>query len=271
MIEAKIDRQHQEDLQRLRGFCLLDDEFMVKCLEDETACMELILRIILEKPDLRVTKVDGRDYDQVPPQRSLQLDVWATDSQEKKIFVRFKKIGPGVEKCHVRYSSSISDVDLVRFCGDIQNLPDLYIVLITENDELGGGFPSHRIQWYDQTVGVPFEDGAHVIYVNGAYRGDSPIGKLVHDLMCTDPSKMYYRALADRVHFYKETEEGAAIMCRAMEASREQCMAYYKEENSKEIAGRMLADGVLPLEKIMEYSGLDDFEVGKLQLAAEEA
>ena len=52
-----MDKKHQEDLQRLRGFRLLDDDFMTKCFEGDTACIQLVLQIILEIPDLEVTDV----------------------------------------------------------------------------------------------------------------------------------------------------------------------------------------------------------------------
>ena len=48
----QLDQQHQEDLQRLRGFRLLDDDFMTKCFEGDTACIQLVLQIILEIPDV---------------------------------------------------------------------------------------------------------------------------------------------------------------------------------------------------------------------------
>lgn len=41
-----FEKKHQEDLQRLRGFRLLDDDFMTKVFED-IQCAELLLRIIL--------------------------------------------------------------------------------------------------------------------------------------------------------------------------------------------------------------------------------
>ena len=31
----QLDQQHQEDLERLRGFRLLDDEFFTKCFEGD--------------------------------------------------------------------------------------------------------------------------------------------------------------------------------------------------------------------------------------------
>lgn len=44
-ITVKMNRKHEEDLQRLRGFRLLDDDFMTKCFEDNTDCAELVLKI----------------------------------------------------------------------------------------------------------------------------------------------------------------------------------------------------------------------------------
>lgn len=46
MNETEYMQQHEADLQRLRGFRLLDDDFMAKVFEDK-ACVELLLRIIL--------------------------------------------------------------------------------------------------------------------------------------------------------------------------------------------------------------------------------
>ena len=42
------------------------------------------------------------------------------------------------------------------------------------------------IQNMNQTLNQPFGDGAHILYVNGEYRDDSAIGKLMHDFNCAD-------------------------------------------------------------------------------------
>ena len=34
---------------------------------------------------------------------------------------------------------------------------------------------------------VLFDDGPHIIYVNGKYRGNDEAGKLMHDFSCTNP------------------------------------------------------------------------------------
>lgn len=70
--------------------------------------------------------------------------------------------------------------------------------------------------------GEKFEDGSHILYVNGAYRGDTPIGRLMHDFSCTKPSDMHYGVLAERVKFFKESKEGIAVMCKVMEDMRKE-------------------------------------------------
>ena len=41
------ERLHEEDLQRIRGFRLIDDDFMNACFDDNIEGTELLLRIIL--------------------------------------------------------------------------------------------------------------------------------------------------------------------------------------------------------------------------------
>ena len=40
------------------------------------------------------------------------------------------------------------------------------------------------------------------------------------DFNCTEPDKMYYNQLRQRVSYFKETKEGVTIMCKAMEEMR---------------------------------------------------
>lgn len=54
----QIDQQHQEDLQRLRGFRLLDDDFLRKCFESDSQYIELVLRIVPETYVVFITEHD---------------------------------------------------------------------------------------------------------------------------------------------------------------------------------------------------------------------
>ena len=151
---------------------------------------------------------------------------------------------------------------------DFDELPETYVVFITENDVLGKGDPVYQIERCFIGTGEKFGDGSHILYVNGAYRDETPIGKLMHDFSCTDPSDMYYGVLAERARFFKESKEGIAVMCKAMEDMRKESLQEGiqegRKEGMKDTALRMLADGTLSLEKIAEYSGLSLEEVKKL-------
>lgn len=57
--DLDFERKHEEDLQRLRGFRLLDDDFMSKVFED-IKCAEFLLQIILNRDDLKVKKSNSQ-------------------------------------------------------------------------------------------------------------------------------------------------------------------------------------------------------------------
>ena len=97
-----------------------------------------------------------------------------------------------------------------------------------------------------------FGDGSHIIYVNGKYRGDDEVGKLMHDFSCTNPDDMNYEALAKKARYFKQDEKGVAAMCKIMEDMRNEKEKEVRIDN----ALRMIKDGELPLEKIALYSGL---------------
>ena len=260
-VTETIDYKYQEDLQRLRGFRLMDDDFLTKCFEGNTECIELVLRIVLDMSDLNVLDVRTQVFVENLLNRSVRLDVLATDSAGRKFNIEIQRADKGAGRKRARYNSSMMDANLMKKGEDFNNLPETYVVFITENDVMGKGIPLYQIERSILETGERFEDGTHILYVNGAYRDESPIGKLMHDFSCTDPSEMYYDVLADRVKFFKESKEGIAVMCKAMEDMRNQTL----KEGMINVAKRMLADGTLTLEKIAEYAGLSLDEVKKLK------
>ena len=51
----------QKFLQVLAGFRLLDDDFMTAAFQDNLECVDLVLQIILDKPQIKATKVTTQD------------------------------------------------------------------------------------------------------------------------------------------------------------------------------------------------------------------
>ena len=264
-VTEQLDQKHQEDLQRLRGFRLLDDDFLTKCFEGDTASIELVLRIVLEKPDLKVLDVRTQVFVENLLNRSVRLDILATDSTGAKLNVEVQRSDKGAGRKRARYNSSMMDANLLKKGEDFDKLPETWVIFITENDVMGKGLPLYPIERCFLGTGERFEDGSHILYVNGAYRGDTPIGKLMHDFSCTDAADMYYGTLADRVRFFKESKEGIEIMCRAMEDMRNESLQEGIREGMKATARRMLAAGKYALEEIVNISGLSLEEVKQLK------
>ena len=264
-VTEQIDRKHQEDLQRLRGFRLLDDDFLTKCFEGDTASIELVLQIVLEKLDLKVLDVRTQVFVENLLNRSVRLDILATDSTGAKLNVEVQRSDKGAGRKRARYNSSMMDANLLKKGEDFDKLPETWVIFITENDVMGKGLPLYPIERCFLGTGERFEDGSHILYVNGAYRGDTPIGKLMHDFSCTDAADMYYGILANRVRFFKESKEGIEIMCKAMEDMRNESLQEGIREGMKATARRMLAAGKYALEEIVNISGLSLEEVKQLK------
>ena len=159
------------------------------------------------------------------------------------------------------------DANLLRKGADFAELPETYVVFITEHDVIGDGQPLYKVERYISGSNKKFEDGSHIVYVNGAYRDETPVGKLMHDFSCTDPANMHYEMLAERVRFFKESKEGIAIMCKVMEDMRNESLREGMREGMREekklTVLRMLEMGKYALEEVAKISGLSLEEVDR--------
>lgn len=261
MNQLKTKEQKREEiLQRIKGFRLLDDDFMTKCFEDDIECTELLLHIVMEKPDLIVKRTRTQYSVKNLQGRSVRLDVFAEDSTDKKYNVEIQRADKGAGAKRARYNSSLIDANTILAGEDVNELPETYVIFITENDVLGKNKPIYHINRVIEETGDSFGDGSHIIYVNGAHRDDTPLGKLMHDFSCTNPADMNYKVLADRTRYFKEDKEGLESMCKVVE---DMINEEVKESNIA-IAMRMLEDGKLSLEEVAKYFNLTAEEVNML-------
>jgi len=259
-----------EYLAVIDNFRLMDDTFMSKCLENAPECIELILQIILGKKDLKVVKSQTEYPIKSLQGRGVRFDVFARDSDGREYDIEIQRANDGAEPKRARYNSALMDANTLKSGEDFDKLRDTYVIFITENDVMGGGKDVYKI---DRTIqelrGKAFGDGTHIVYVNGATRSKSDIGKLMHDFLCRNAAEMYFDILKRQVNQFKKSEEGRHYMCEAMEkiAERREARgeARGKRETMLATAKRMLKDGILALKDVARYSGLSLVQVKKLQ------
>lgn len=270
MILDTAEQKHQKDLEHLRRFRPIDDDFMRCLFKDNIPLAELVLRIIIGKPDLIITDCQTqKDMKRLAGARSICLDAYGTDTAGKKYDMEIQREDKGADPHRARFHSSVMDIENLDAGQAFRALPDTFTIFIIEKDFYGKGEPVYFIERMNITTGEPFADGEHILYVNGEYRGDSDIGKLMHAFNCTDAADMNFKLLADRTRYLKENPEGVSEMCKVIEEMRKEERAEGIKEGIQEgmrtAALRMLADRTLAPEKIAEYVGLPLDEVKKLQ------
>ena len=160
------------------------------------------------------------------------------------------------------------DSNTINAKQNYDKLPETYVIFITENDVLKKNLPIYHIDRVIQETGEYFGDEAHIIYVNGAYQDDSPLGILMKDFSCTNSEDMYYKVLYEREKHFKETKEGVATMCKMMEDMRNEAAEEAAKEAALaeriEFASKLLRSEDLSHEKIAEYSKLSLEKVKEL-------
>lgn len=263
--EAEQEKQHQEDLQRLRGFRLIDDDFMNACFDGYIEGAELLLRIILDKPEIRVKSSTTQKRLKNLLGRDVCLDIDANDDSGKKYNIEIQRSDKGADRKRARYHSSILDAHQLKTGDDFSNLPETFVIFITENDVIGGGLPIYTIDRQITNMNQPFDDGEHIIYVNGENRNASTeLGLLMHDFFCTDADDMHYKELADKVRYFKEDEKGVAAMCKVLEDMRNESARAAVEHRNVEVANTLLKLGKLTFEEVAESAGLTIEQVKQL-------
>ncbi len=263
---SKINTPKMDDdelLERIQKLNLLEDDFMTKCFEENVEATELVLRIILSKPDIKVNSMATQYNMKNLKGRSIRLDIYATDSVGKKYNIEVQKANIGAGAKRARYHSSLMDSNILPTGVYFDNLADTYVIFITENDVIGKNKPIYHIERYIRETEEYFGDGSHIIYVNASYKDESDLGKLMHDFSCINPDDMNYAVLATTVKYYKEDKEGI----RAMSSVIEEIITEVVTDNKKNTAIRMLKDGGLTNEKIAIFL---DLPLEKIEEWAEE-
>ena len=257
---SQYNRKHEEDLKRLKNFRLLDDDFCTKVFED-IECVELLLRIILKKDDLKVTEVHSQYNMKNLQGRSARLDIFAVDSAGDALNVEIQRSDRGAIPKRSRYHSGLIDANVTEPGDKYEKPPESFVIFITENDVIGAGLPIYHINRFVEETGNHFGDDAHIIYVNSQIQDETTLGRLMHDFSCADPSDMNYKILADRVRYFKSDEEGVLIMCRMLEEMRNETAL----ETTKEFALRLIIRGKDTLEEIAEITKLPLAEINHLK------
>ena len=276
----------KEKMEIIRDITLEDDIFFSKCLDGSNECASLMLRIILGRDDLEVTRTETQKWMQSVLSHSVRLDVYATDRDGNLYDIEIQKEDDGAPARRARYYSSMIDASALGKGAGYGSLPETYVIFLTRGDALGHGRALCRIDRYLDGGWEPFGDGAHMVYASSMLADEgTELGHLMHDLRCANPGEMHYNELRERVAYFKDDTEGAEemssvfeeILQRKIQQTREESLLKGEanglrkgrteglREGRQEVARSMVADGSIPLSKIAEFSGLTLSEVENIR------
>ena len=277
MIEKDVPAEYRALIRKIR---LIDDTFFNVCFDNYIEGMQLLLRIFFGRDDLVVRHVVTQQSADNLYGRGVRFDVLAEDSEGKLYDCEVQRANEGAIPRRARYNSSMMDSRELAKGAEFSVLPETWVIFITENDIYGAGFPLYHVERVVQELQRPFDDGAHILYVNGANRDDTPLGRLMQDFFCEDPEQMNYKELAERADYFKAEVKGVNTMCELMEKFGEKKLEEGRIEGR--IEGRLegqrrmldmtrslLALNV-PIDVIEKSSGLTRAEILALQDAPAE-
>lgn len=257
-----------EYIRRIKQFKLIDDTFFNSCMDGNIEAMQLILRIIMNIMDLCVIDVVAQRSLENLYGRNAKLDVLAKDSTGKLYNIEVQRANQGAHPKRARYNSALIDVREVDKGVDVENLPEKYVIFITENDYFKEGLPLYSYSMRRNDNYTLLNDGSNIIYVNGQYRGNNPLGKLMQDFSCIDPKLMHYEELAKITSYYKEAPKGVANMCEIMEEfglEREnEGIQKGIQQGVEYVAKQLLSDGT-PIEYVIKITNLTPEKVMSLK------
>ena len=233
---------------------LFDDDLMSMVFDGNIEATGLLLRIILKRDNILVESVVGQREFQNPVVcgRNIRLDILAKDSTGKNYNVEVQKKPEGAHIRRARFNSSMMDSRMLKEGQEFSELQDSYMVFITQTDIFGYGISVYTINRHFEEIDDLFDDGSHIIYVNGNYNGNDAIGNLVHDFGCEESKDMYYPELAKGVRHFKEEEGGRRILSEAVEKYAEQKVENARINNLLEIVRNLMESMKWTAEQAME-------------------
>ncbi len=206
-----MNEKYLEVLNKLRP---IDDTFMRMIFRDHQ-CVELLMKIIFGEQFSLKRFETQEDHKQVGS-RSVELDIVVYTHEGAVIGIEVEKSKDNASPIRARYHASILDCDLSYPKEKWKEFPEIYVVFICEEDVLKNGKMLDHIQRYREDGNI-FGDKLHIIYLNASMQDETPLGKLMHDMLCNNPDDMYYEVLRKRVSYFKKQEGGKKTMCEALE------------------------------------------------------
>lgn len=230
-------RNYEQRLKDIQGMNLTSDLLSSVAFEDPLAVQD-VLRIMTGIRDLKVLRVEPQRTFRNMYGHSSVSDVWAEDEENNQYNL---EIQVAENEDHLRRSRFIQSRIDSRSLGtgmEYEELPELYLIFITEKDFLCIGEGIVEVARVIERKGNRVDNGVHEIYANLEQPADDErkqrLLSFIKDTNNTDIPTEGFENLAARVRHLKSEEGGIRFMCNVIERERAEGYAEGKEEGREE-------------------------------------
>ena len=192
--------------------------------------------------------------------RDITIDIHVIDGAGTEFDVEVQRNVEGSHNRRARFNGSMMDSRMLKKKQKFKELKDAYVIFICQHDKFGQNEPIYHVDKIVRETKEFFDDGSHIIFVNGVYKGDDNFGKLAHDFNCKNADNIYFKPLADGVRHFKETEEGREAMCESFTKLADKVAEERAEQTKVDIVKSLMENMKWTLDQALTASGIQGKE-----------
>ncbi len=199
----------------IQQFTLFSDFFMHAVFSHSRKAVQLLARIVTGKKDLIVVEWGLEVKKGFPFFRNDRYDLFIIDQYGNVYNIEIENTLQSIGK-RAFHNLCLLVAQGLKPGEEHKALRENWVIFITGKDFLKKNRPFYTFVWMEKWLKKKLETNGNIRIVNGEYRGDDAIGKLMHDFHCTNPDDMFYDELREAVSYFKKEPEGVNAMCEIM-------------------------------------------------------
>lgn len=202
MAENALRRVSIEDIARYVAPLTMYDNAVMRCVFSNTEnypLLEYIIKLLTKKElsvvNVSIVRTEVEHLIKLSAEsKDLFMDVVAEDAEGNRYDFEIQRSAGAMSERRMRFYSSSQDYEMLYESGDYRELKDGFLIVLCEKDMYGKGEAYYTLD--RRIVGSSGKDygeagdGGHIIVVNGQYRGDDELGRLLEDLSKANPDEM---------------------------------------------------------------------------------
>ena len=233
---VKLVNRVAKTVDELRPF---DDTFMQVLAEDRGFCEEL-LQVVMDNPNLKVISNLPQKHLHSIDTRSVMVDMLCEDEYGRQFSVEVQKEDNDDHQRRVRYNGACVQVRTSVKGSKFRELPDVYMIYITEKDFLKGGKIIYHVDRVLSETGKVVDNGYYEIYINGEIDDETKLAEYVKFLKSENVEYNEKFPRTSSVVRYYKLGEGRKEMCKIVEEYAKE----YAKEYAEDVVQSLIKSGV---------------------------